>query len=841
MSIKLSHRPLSLIKHLYKSSILIVFLFAFSTIVFSNNTPNTVPSAQGFADSFSLDGNEVTVQGWVGSVNHNDEIKSISIWLGSTKIYDGDFERFDRPDVAKATSRKDWITSGWRIGLRIPKSLKDGEYPIRVLALTEKGGAGELSINSHIQKINYIAPSTTIEAKTYAFKLLILSIAILVTTIFFKAESISKKIEKFLKIKTKAPFVFCFSLVFSFFVLLGFGVSGSSFGLGLKQNQFITADLFKFFGDEQPVRGDEWRVLTPNIIAQKNHTPPFPIINKNLGDDGQNMLIVGMTGVPVAHLSAIAKPATWGFFIFDLKRALSWNWLFPIFSCLLALWGVISTLKPGAWKTSFIVSLCFTSTAYVVAWSNWPAYTVLFPCLVYLSAISILKTQNTINTALLAIILGVSFAGFVLVLYPPWQISLTYLFIALAAGSIIKEKLYKHLSPLKFFALFIALVISTAILYSWWIDAHLAIEKMQETIYPGQRTTITGGTINLPFLLRGFTNLATLQRLDSLHSNQSEIASFYYMLLPLAVLFLIRFSQKKITAIELSLGITILFILLFMFVGIPAQIADITLWGRVPANRADIALGLASIILSGLLSTPTNEHDRPQKHLALIALATSICWSFIVYINVFKLHNSIVTGFTFGAQIIVFFTITLAGYFLVRGKVRIYLTLMLGLTLITTIRFHPIVITPSYVNANLPKGETTASSASDETVLTLETAVPAMFIFSTGIKVVNGVFYYPQDTLWSQLDPTRNSANIYNRYQHLTFSANKSNNSLESYYLETPFLDQVNISINLESFDFSRTSASLVLAPDSDSLLKNNKSLMYLKEENGWMWFRVNK
>ena len=33
-----------------------------------------------------------------------------------------------------------------------------------------------------------------------------------------------------------------------------------------------------------------------------------------------------LTGVPVAHASALAKPATWGFFAFDLRRALAWAW-----------------------------------------------------------------------------------------------------------------------------------------------------------------------------------------------------------------------------------------------------------------------------------------------------------------------------------------------------------------------------------------------------------------------------------------------------------------------------------------------------------------------------------
>ncbi|WP_459200744.1 DUF7654 domain-containing protein, partial [Pseudomonas tremae] len=40
---------------------------------------------------------------------------------------------------------------------------------------------------------------------------------------------------------------------------------------------------------------------------------------------------------------------------------------------------------------------------------------------------------------------------------------------------------------------------------------------------------------------------------------------------------------------------------------------------------------------------------------------------------------------------------------------------------------------------------------------------------ASGTKVVNGTFYYPQTTIWRQLDPESIQVDIYNRYQHLTF------------------------------------------------------------------------
>src|SRR5690606_27464754 len=124
------------------------------------------------------------------------------------------------------------------------------------------------------------------------------------------------------------------------------------------------------------------------------------------------------------HVSALAKPATWGFFVFDLKRALAWQWWAPIFGCLFALWGVMRLLLPGRWVVSLAVSVVFLSSAYVAAWSNWPAHAVLFPAAGLCAAHAMLFARSWWICTALAVLLGLALAGFVLILYPPWQVSL---------------------------------------------------------------------------------------------------------------------------------------------------------------------------------------------------------------------------------------------------------------------------------------------------------------------------------------------------------------------------------------------------------------------------------
>ena len=101
---------------------------------------------------------------------------------------------------------------------------------------------------------------------------------------------------------------------------ISFGLTGSSIGCMRDFGNFFSYDLHGFTGKCQGIRSDEWAVDTPLAISQfNNHNEQFPVTNKNFGIEGKQMSIVHDTGTPVAELSLLAKPATWGFFLFDLR------------------------------------------------------------------------------------------------------------------------------------------------------------------------------------------------------------------------------------------------------------------------------------------------------------------------------------------------------------------------------------------------------------------------------------------------------------------------------------------------------------------------------------------
>ncbi len=720
---------LKTIFHSIFSIILLTSITLFTPYSYALTEVHDANGAQGVTDLISVEGNQIIAQGWAGPDKATQQVSSISVWLADNKVYDGGFERYERPDVVNVTQRNDWLRSGWRLKFSIPDDIKAGNYPVRILAKLDTGKTATLEPNNSSNFL-FIDGSTNKGkhiAKTIKLTIALTFIFTLIT--FFKAESITVWLNSKTGKKLEPATLFGSYLILVFILFLSLGVTGSSLKYGLSQAPYIKAEITNISGNDQSIRSDEWLVLTPLAIAQFNHTPANPVINTNHGEDGQNMLIVGMTGVPVAHISAIAKPATWGYFVFDLKRALSWNWLFPIFSCLLALWAVINILMPGNWKSSFLISLLFSTAPYVVAWSNWPAYAVFFPSLIFVCTVAILRSPHPYVKLSLACLLGISFAGFVFVLYPPWQVSLAYIFIALTVGIVVRDRLYKNLSIITLLSFFVALIIASMILSLWWIDARTAIQAMENTVYPGQRTTVVGGTMSLPSLLRGFTNIITLQKLDSPYSNQSEIASFSYLLIPLAVIFCIRTLQKSISALETALAAAIIFILIFMFFGVPTEFAKYSLWGRVPANRADLALGLSSILLSGLMLNSYSKNHANEKLIKIISFVGALLWAYISYKSIQSLNDTITAGFNSSLMLALIMLITALGYFLSIGKFKPYILLSLAFSISTTFPFNPINIAP---NSVINTSKTENSNNKSHRVLVLENMTPAMYLVASG-------------------------------------------------------------------------------------------------------------
>lgn len=837
----LLEKPSDVIRLLLGCCIAVILAISSCTALAAEEQNTSSNAGRGYIDSIAVAGQRFKAQGWAATEQTNRQITSLIVLLDGKEVYAGGFKKNLRPDVAESFQRPQWLNSGWQVSFEIPDDLKTGDYTVAVVARTGTGDSIRLSSSAHAENV-YIHQENNEKNFTRVIKLIIACTLLSLAVCFLKASTINRWIKGKLKIDVSEPFIFSTAVVMVSFSYVAMGLTGSSLNLGQASAPFIQMDSINIMGHDQPIRTDEWLVQTPFAIGQYNHKPRFPVVNKNVGEDGQNMMVTSMTSVPIAHVTALAKPATWGFFIFDLRRALAWNWIFPITGCFLALAFTLNRTSGGHWKHGFLFSGLFCSAPYIVAWSFWPAYVIFFPCIIFLCSLKIAQVSTARSLLLQGTLLGLAAAGFFLILYPPWQVSVGYVFIALSAGIIIRDRLYTQLTTRRILTYMWAIGIASIIIAAWWMDASSAIKTMTQTAYPGQRIT-TGGTTTLPMLLKGFTNITTLQQVNSPLSNQSEIASFYYFLLPLGVLLILRYIKATLSAVEWCLTAACGILLYYMFIGLPVSLAKYSLWGHSTPYRTDLALGLASLILTHALLTSKQSSEAATQTTKIIATIASCTWIYIIYTSVKLLDSSITSELTFNTIALVLSITAAISYYLITEKLKPFIVMSLGLSLASTASFNPVNIAPSVVTlrSNLETTSISLSILKGKRVLVLEnvrnTRTP-MFLIASGISVINGIHYFPQKTLWARLDPENRNREVYNRYQHLLFVGTHS--PAENYVLATPYLDIVTVTVNLETFDFHLSGADIVLAPDSDRAgLNDNLSLSFIDSTMGWSWFQI--
>jgi hypothetical protein len=629
--------------------------------------------------------------------------------------------------------------------------------------------------------------------------------------------------------------------------LVATGISGSSLGLLLSDRGIVDTTPNKILGAYRPVRGDEWLVITGYAVAQANHSPPFPVINGNLGEDGQNMLITHMTGAPVWHLSALAKPATWGFFLFDLKRALAWFWWLPLFFCGLALWWVFQLLLPGRWRLSLALSLWFCASPYITGWSLWPAYAVAFPALGFCAFISLLKADNLRASILWGLLLGLSLAGFVLVLYPPWQVSVGTLFLLLALGIATRDRLFANAKLLSLPGLILAVLVAALLLSAWWIDARDAIAAMMNTVYPGQRTTLTGAGFTLEGLFRGIINLDTLYSGASNRSvwfgNASETASFVYYLGPLLLVAAVAIATtNRQRAALIMVSLFVLWVLVYQFFGMPEWLTRSTLWGRVPIKRAELALGLAQVILVALLATANSKPLFANPRLATITSALiAACWAALAFTTLQNAAEEQIVSTT--AWIVTTLLLFCGTYLLLAGRIRSFILLNLVWSAVASSAFNPLVSMPERITANGPVSRLLSVAEDDlghpPRVLVVDAHHASMRLFASGVAVSSGIFFYPPQSFWQRLDSDDQLQRFYNRYQHLYVNL-QATDARSGFTVENPLPDVVRLQLDPLCFDFTRSGADIVLARSrQSSLLRQNPSLGIIGEVSEWTWFRI--
>ncbi len=521
------------------------------------------------------------------------------------------------------------------------------------------------------------------------------------------------------------------------------------------------------------IRWDELAIFTPYALSQLAQQPRFPVINRSFGN-GQNMLAVPHT--PVWHIVTLARPATWGYFFLGPQRGLAWFWWFQVCACFTALFLLLEIIFKDDWKMAALGAFLFGSSAYVVCWSHWAAHVTFFAMTACLATYHLCASNSRRTLLGCAALLGLSLPGFVMILYPPWQVALAYFALVVFAALFVRDRLHlmmKQRLRLRLALIGLAVMLAAGLTLAWLVACRSDLQVMAQTVYPGKRVS-TGGDYSFAMLFKGTYNLMTMETDIAGLKNPSEAASFYY-LFP-AVLLALPLApplRRKLGILGWAMILYIAAMLLFLMVGLPETVARLTLISYIPSYRADLTIGLASIILTlhaaRLLRREEGEGTAGWRRWMPVIVSTGIVLLFIF-------HSLFLRQATNGFPLpeVGLWTALLMGmmsYFLLAGRLKTFAMILVALQLATTVTFNPLSTNLDHLyNSELGKEITRINQHSPERPFWIAygSIHLGQLIALLGGRSITGVQWPPQLALWRALDPDGQHEFFYNRYAEVS-------------------------------------------------------------------------
>ncbi|MGI9086290.1 MAG: DUF7657 domain-containing protein, partial [Chthoniobacterales bacterium] len=311
-------------------------------------------------------------------------------------------------------------------------------------------------------------------------------------------------------------------------------------------------------GLPRPTRSDEWLVWTPAALGQLHHQPPMPVTNPSLGAGATPLLM----SLPVRHYSMIFRPQFWGFFLGDEEFGFAWFWNAKIFGLLVSLFLLFRKLLRGRVALALLGSIAVAYSSYVQWFFSCPP---MLPEMLASWAVMLLAGRRCFDATagwkklLAAGVLVASSLNFILCCYPPFQIPLAYLALALF-GAFLWERRARSLHG-GFFWLAGAFALVAVLLWPIFLQCRATLEIIAQTSYPGTRRG-SGGTLPMAHLFSGALDFFNAgQPAPAMFRNRTEASNIFPIWLPaIAVVGWRLWKNREQRGAHVSLGSTSFFL-----------------------------------------------------------------------------------------------------------------------------------------------------------------------------------------------------------------------------------------------------------------------------------------
>src|SRR2546423_8184769 len=392
----------------------------------------------------------------------------------------------------------------------------------------------------------------------------------------------------------RAALLFYAICLLTFVVLSLARVHGSSISIaGASYNEWTDVVHTPLLGNPKRIRSDEWAFHTPAILNQVLREETLSINDASVGPGKAALL----ANVPCRHFTQLFRPQFWSFFILPVDFAFSVYWQAKALLLLTGVFTLLLLLTRSS-GISAIGSLWYFFSAYTQWAYSWasllPEMVGLFGWVIFLSCY-LLVGQNKTRLLIAALLCANCAVNFALCAYPPHQIPLIVVGVAVLAWWLWSHRRLiwgRELLLTRVLILAGCWAIVGAAMFWFYLDAKETLLAAANTVYPGHRLN-SGGGISVAQLLSHFLDFwKTEKSFPPLHRNICE-SSGYLLLAPLTLLVRVAAeSPRQSNSLRICLWTAFVFILAWVLIPIPARVGHWVSFDRIPSNDCWHALGL---------------------------------------------------------------------------------------------------------------------------------------------------------------------------------------------------------------------------------------------------------
>ncbi|HIW21364.1 MAG TPA: hypothetical protein H9887_05025 [Candidatus Dorea intestinavium] len=595
--------------------------------------------------------------------------------------------------------------------------------------------------------------------------------------------------------KTILDFIYKYRFLIAFIVFIAcvlFEISGSS--IGAWAGYFKEKEAGVLFGVNRAIRSDEWAVSTPMALSQYYGDNPFSYFSNIFRGTKTDMFLV--YGQAVKDIGMIFRPFYLGYLFLTPARGMAFFWCGRLIALTLVNFEFGMLISNKRKDLAFVYTLLI-SFSPVVQW--WFAINGLVEMLIYIQ-LSILmlnkymEDTNTRKRILYALVIMICAGGFILVLYPAWQMPFFYILIGLILFTFIVKIKECEMKKKDWVVIVIITLIFGILMYHIYDKSQETLKTVLNTAYPGKRIIQGGGRgrETMDYVSNLWPTLTNL----GLTGSAPESARFisFFPLSYIMALWIVFKEKRKDSFLIIFMIITV-FLGFYCAFGFSQKVAIATMLSYSTGERALIAFGFSNVLL--FIRSLAMIKTRMNKALALlVAGVLTITISLFSY----SINPNYYSKLIFLLTVVLFlpaFYGALANWWDIGRKSLIWSLSVIAI--ISGAMVNPIRTGISDIVEFKEFKEIRKIVQEDphEKWVINGLGFPMFnFTIMNGAPTINSTNTYPNLKLWNSLNVQNQSQDLYNRYANLRVELTEDRETFFEY--NNP--DSLTVYVNIKDF-----------------------------------------